>query len=244
MTQRNRPAPRQRHTRIVATIGPRSRTPQMLRALLDTGVDVARINCSHASHEIIRADVARIRRAAVETGRNVAILLDLQGPKIRTSKCPEPLDLPQGATLTVVMDPDLVGEGRRCGTTWPTMADDVKVGEPVLFADGALGGEVTAVRHPDAGPAEVDILMTVGGKLGSHKGINLPQTDIQAPALTPKDRADLAVGVQAGVDYVALSFVRHAKDCQELRELLVELGAGDMPVIAKIALDFHLHSTT
>jgi len=229
-----RPMPRQRHTRIVATIGPRSRSPEMLRDLLDTGVDVARINCSHASHDVIQADVARIRRAAVETGRNVAILLDLQGPKIRTSKCSVPLDLPKGCTLTVVMDPKLEGAGHRCGTTWPTMADDVKVGEAVLFADGALGGTVADVRHPEGGPAEVDIKITMGGKLGSHKGINLPETAIQAPALTEKDRADLAVGVQAGVDYVALSFVRHARDCMELRELLVQLGAGDMPVIAKI----------
>ena len=206
----------------------------MLRALLIEGVDVARINCSHASHDVIRADVARIRRAAVETGRNVAILLDLQGPKIRTGKIPEPLDLPEGSTLTVVMSGDVIGEGRRCGTTWPTMANDVNVGEAVLFADGALGGEVTDVRFPDHAPAEVDIHITAGGKLGSHKGINLPQTDIQAPALTQKDRADLAVGVAAGVDYVALSFVRHAQDCKELRGLLVELGAPDMPVVAKI----------
>ncbi len=229
-----RPQTRARHTRIVATIGPRSRTPEMLRALLEQGVDVARINCSHATHDAIRADVARIRRAAVETGRNVAILLDLQGPKIRTGSIPEPLDLPPGSVLTVVMDPDVVGSGRRCGTTWPTMANDVKVGETVLFADGALGGKVQAVRFPEGAPAEVDIRIDAGGKLGSHKGINLPQTHIAAPALTEKDRADLPVGVAAGVDYVALSFVRHAQDCIELRELLTGLGAPDMPVIAKI----------
>lgn len=230
----SRPQVRPRHTRIVATIGPRSRTPQMLKALLETGVDVARINCSHASHDIIRADVARIRRAAVETGRNVAILLDLQGPKIRTGKIPEPLQLDVGVVLTVVMDSSVIGEGLRCGTTWPTMANDVKVGEMVLFADGALGGTVDDIRFSEGAPAEVDIRITIGGKLGSHKGINLPETAIQAPALTEKDRADLAVGVQAGVDYVALSFVRHAADCIELRELLTQLEAPEMPVIAKI----------
>ena len=225
---------RSRHTRIVATIGPRSRTPEMLRSLLDTGVDVARINCSHASHDIIRADVARIRRAAMETGRNVAILLDLQGPKIRTGKIPEPMLLEVGDCLTVVMDPDYPAQAQRCGTTWPSMASDVKAGELVLFADGALGGTVESVRVPDGQPAEVDIRITIGGRLGSHKGINLPETDIEAPALTEKDRADLAVGVSAGVDYVALSFVRHAQDCLELRGLLNELDAADMPIIAKI----------
>ena len=121
MPVRPRPQPRARHTRIVATIGPRSRTPDMLRALLLEGVDVARINCSHASHDVIRADVARIRRAAVETGRNVAILLDLQGPKIRTGKIPEPLDLPEvGSILTVVMDLD----GRRGAALWHDLAHD------------------------------------------------------------------------------------------------------------------------
>jgi pyruvate kinase len=132
------------------------------------------------------------------------------------------------------MDPDYEASELRCGTTWPTMANDVSVGEMVLFADGALGGTVEAVRFPPGAPAEVDIRITIGGTLGSHKGINLPETDIQAPALTDKDRADLAVGVSAGVDYVALSFVRHAADCIELRALLTELDAGEMPVIAKI----------
>ncbi len=230
----SRPTPRGRHTRIVATIGPQSRSPERLRELLDAGVDVARINCSHASADAIRADVARIRRAAMETGRNVAILLDLQGPKIRTGACTEPLDLPDGSTLTVVMDEQLVGQGRRCGTTWPTMADDVKVGELVLFADGALAGRVAAIRRPEGQPAEVDIRITAGGPLGSHKGINLPETHINAPAMTEKDRENLAVGVQAGVDYVALSFVRNGVDCVELRQALTALGEPDMPIIAKI----------
>ena len=228
------PTPTRRHTKIVATIGPGSRDPATLRALLQAGVDVARINCSHATADGIRSDVARIRRAATELGRNVAILLDLQGPKIRTGTIEPPVELVKGDILTVVMD-GRAAVGKRVGTTWPTMADDVKAGEAVLFADGALSGTVAAVRPASAaGPAEVDIAIIHGGPLGSRKGINLPDTDIQAPALTEKDKADLAVGVAAGADYVALSFVRHARDIADLRACLVPLGRPDMPVIAKI----------
>ncbi len=223
-----------RMTKIVATIGPASREPEMLGRLLEAGVDVCRINCSHASADGIRSDVSRIRRTATEQGRNVGILLDLQGPKIRTGKTDTPLELEEGDVLEVVMDLNLRGKGHRTGTTWPTMANDVKPGEEVLFADGALAGVVHRVLHPEGRPAEVHIRMTVGGKLGSNKGINLPQTDIKAPSLTPKDKADLAVGVAAGADFVALSFVRHAQDVRDLKAALAEHGRPKLPIIAKI----------
>ena len=223
-----------RHTKIVATIGPASRDPATLRQLVQAGVNVARINCSHARPGSIRTDVARIRQVATELGTSVAILLDLQGPKIRVGTCEPPVDLTTDDILTVVMDETLEADGHRVGTTWVTMANDVKAGESVLFADGALSGTVEAVRHPESGPAEVDIRMIHGGALGSRKGINLPDTDIQAPALTPKDRIDLAEGVAAGADYVALSFVRHAHDVEVLRDALEKHGARDTPIIAKI----------
>lgn len=219
-------------TKIVATIGPATSGPVQLEALLEAGVDVCRINCSHATAEVIQADVARIRRSAINLDTRVAILLDLQGPKIRTGAADTPILLDSGDTLTVVMDPDFEATGTSVGTTWPTMIDDVQIGEVVLFADGALSGSVTAVRP--GSPGEVDIQIDAGGSLGSHKGINLPQTKIQAPALTEKDIADLAVGVKAGVDYVALSFVRHADDVRLLREHLDRLGQRDLPVVAKI----------
>jgi len=160
-------------TKIVATIGPATSGPDALNELLQAGVDVCRINCSHASAEVIQADVARIRRAAINLGLRVAILLDLQGPKIRTGPSETPIVLASGDTLTVVMDPELSGSGHRVGTTWPTMIDDVKVGERVLFADGALFGDICAVRP--GSPGEVDITIDAGGSLGSHKGINLPE---------------------------------------------------------------------
>ncbi len=230
--------PHLRKTRIVATIGPASREPAMLTELLRAGVDVCRVNCSHATADSIRSDVARIRRASAQLGRPVAILLDLQGPKIRTGGG-ESVRLRRGDTLTVVMDQDqqaITHEGgATVGTTWPSLASDVRVGERVLFADGALSGQVAAVRDmPEGEPDEVDIRIIDGGELGARKGINLPDTDVRAPALTAKDRADLAVGVEAGADYVAISFVRSAADVVQLRDLLTSLGAADTPIIAKI----------
>jgi len=221
-----------RKTKIVATIGPASRDQTKIEALLRAGVDVCRINCSHSNKESINADISRIRRTSAQIDHSVAILLDLQGPKIRTGHVAHPLILEAGDTLTIVMDSEFKAEKRRVGTTWPSMASDVKVGESVLFADGALSGTITGIR--DSTPAEVDILIEDGGTLGSHKGINLPDTLIHAPALTEKDRADLIVGAQAGADFVALSFVRTAADVRELRDALTDLGQPFTPIIAKI----------
>ncbi|MFT5460617.1 MAG: pyruvate kinase, partial [Myxococcota bacterium] len=122
-------------TKIVATLGPASWDEPMLSNLLEAGVDVCRINCSHADHASIRRQVSRVRRAAMRLGRHVAILLDLQGPKVRTGKVPTPLILGRGDTLTIVMDPEFIGVGHRTGTTYPQMAGDVTVGDRVLFAD-------------------------------------------------------------------------------------------------------------
>lgn len=144
-----------------------------------------------------------------------------------------PIALETGDILTVVMDDDLVASGKRVGTTYIGMAADVRRGDRVLFADGALSGVVEDVRMAPL-PAEVDIRIEDGGELGSHKGINLPGVHVSAPSLTEKDIADLAIGVAAGVDFVAFSFVREAKDVLQLRDELRKLGAEAVPVIAKI----------
>ena len=222
-------------TKIVATLGPAVWDEPTLTQLLEAGVDVARINCSHADHESIRRQVARVRRAAMRLDKPTAILLDLQGPKIRTGKVPTPLQLGQGDILTVVMNSDVIGEGTRVGTTYPEMVDDVSIDDLVLFADGALSGVVHAVRPAEGDePGEVDIRMTHGGPLGSHKGINLPGVALSVPCLTEKDLGDLAVGLDVGVDYVALSFVQRASDIAELKQKMAEHGQPDVPVIAKI----------
>jgi len=219
-----------RRTKIVATIGPATESTDQLKELFNAGVNVARVNCSHSSADGIRQSISRIRRTAIHLKKHIAILLDLQGPKIRTGPG-EPIELAPGDTLTVVMDPNFEADGKRVGTTWPSMVNDAKEGERVLFADGALSGNVSAVRTE---AQEVDIKIDGGGLLGSHKGINLPDSHIQAPALTEKDKADLEVGLTAGVDWVALSFVRSRDDVEILRQAMDALGAKDTPVIAKI----------
>jgi pyruvate kinase len=222
-----------RKTKIVATLGPATREPHVLRQLLRTGVDVCRINCSHCDAKAIRTEIAHIRRAAAELGKSVAILLDLQGPKIRVGKMKEALALSRGSLLEIVMDPDLIGTGTRCGTGYLTLASEVKEAQKVLFDDGALAGVVEKVDL-ESTPAEVHVRIKVGGNLGSNKGMNLPGASLAAPCLTEKDRKDLVVGIQSGVDYVALSFVREPNDVVELKALLKENGHPDLPVISKI----------
>lgn len=222
-----------RKTKIVATLGPSINQPETLEKALLAGVDVCRINCSHSSHQTIRKMVALIRRVAAKLSRSVAILLDLQGPKIRCGVITPKLELEKDSVLTLVMDEDFNHYGNKIGVTWPTLAEDVEIGERVLFADGALSGKVIDIRR-DISPAEVDIKIEVGGTLLSKKGINLPESNIKAPALTPKDEADLIVGVQAGIDYVALSFARHADDIRMLQSRLDALKHSDIPIIAKI----------
>jgi len=222
-----------RKTKIVATLGPATRKPGTLRKLIKTGVNVCRINCSHCDAKAIRSEIAHVRRTAAELGLSVGILLDLQGPKIRVGKMKEDLVLGRGAILEVVMDADLQGQDTRCGTTYLDLAHEVQPGQLVLFADGALSGTVHKVLL-DAEPPEVHIRIKVGGTLKSNKGINLPGADLSAPCLTEKDRADLVVGVESGVDFVALSFVRQPEDVVELKTILQELGHGETPVISKI----------
>ncbi len=240
---------RSRRTKIVATIGPASRRPGVLRRLIEIGVDVCRINCSHGDPDSIRADVANIRRQADATSHPVSILLDLQGPKIRTGRIDPPLSLASGDLLEIRADSEqegaATGVGRFvCGTTYAELPQDVKPEDRVLFADGALAGQVVSV-HADAEPDSVVVRIEQGGALGSHKGINLPGVEISAPSLTERDRGDLAAGAAAGVDYVALSFVRRARDVLALKEALREVGHPDLPVVAKIekpeALD-NLHA--
>jgi len=219
-------------TKVVATLGPASWDEPTLTEILRAGVDVCRINCSHADHESIRRQVARVRRAAMAIHKPTAILLDLQGPKVRTGKVIEPIELLDGDILTVVMAPGPIEGVRRIGTTYLQMVDDVTEGDPVLFADGALFGKVVAIREGE--PGEVDIRIDQGGALSSFKGINLPTVDLSIPCLTDKDLGDLAVGVDVGVDYVALSFVQRPEDVVELQQELARLGHGGLPVIAKI----------
>jgi len=224
--------PYETKTKIVATLGPACWSEEKLAEIMLAGADVCRINCSHSDHNSIRNQVARVRRVAMAHRLPIAVLLDLQGPKVRTGPATVPTTIVPGDLLTVVMDPLLEASGLRIGTTYPQMIDDVTVGTEVLFADGQMQGEVCALR-PELSPPEVDIRMAEGGQLGAHKGINLPSVALSIPALTDKDKGDLAVGLDVGVDYVALSFVQRAADVLLLKQEMTQLGKF-APVIAKI----------
>lgn len=218
-------------TRIVATLGPACESPERLDALIHAGVDVLRVNASHTDADGVRERVAAVRAAAERTGVPVAVLVDLQGPKIRTGDAPTPLQLADGDVLTIVCDEAFVASGSRIGTTYPEIAQDVRMGSQVLFADGKLAGQVVAVRPGT--PAEVDVRLSAGGELGAHKGINLPGVAVSAPSMTAKDHQDVVAAAQAGADWIALSFVRTAADVHGLRDVLRGLGS-DAGIVSKI----------
>ncbi len=218
-----------RKTKIVATIGPASSSEERLEALIRAGMDVARLNFSHGTHEQHAAAFTAIRAVSARLGRAVAILQDLSGPKIRTGALAggKPVLLVDGAEVTITTEP-VVGTASLLATTYPHLADDLHPGDRVLLADGLM--ELT-VLSSQAGLVRCRVVH--GGLLGEHKGINLPGVRLSAPAVTEKDADDLAFGVSLGVDYLAVSFVRQAEDLRQVRHLLREHGA-DTPVIAKI----------
>jgi pyruvate kinase len=214
-----------RRTKIVATLGPATATPEAVGALIAAGLDVARINACHGSPEQHAALVAATRSAAAAAGKPVAVLLDLQGPRIRVGDLAAPVTLVPGSTV-VFAPQDAAGPGE-IPTTYD-LAADLAPGARVLVADGTMELEVVAVRPP-----RVEARVHHGGALTSHKGINLPGVAVSAPALTERDRADVAFAIEHGVDYVALSFVRRAEDVAALRALL-PAGAR---IVAKIEKD-------
>jgi pyruvate kinase len=216
-----------RRAKIVCTLGPATRDPKTLRRLVEAGMDVARLNFSHGDAEEHAEACARVRRAAEQTGRPVAVLQDLQGPKLRVgSLAKEPVSLEPGGrvTLSVRKNP---GPGR-IPVTYRKLPQDVETGDPVLLDDGLLRLRVLRTTEH-----EVMCEVEEGGLLHSRKGMNLPGRRLSVPSLTTKDRNDLKAGVAMGVDLVALSFVRRAEDVQALRRALRRLG-GSQPVIAKL----------
>ncbi len=217
-------------TKIVATIGPASRSPENLERLITTGVDVVRLNFSHGEHEDHLAVIRSTREISARLDRSVAILQDLCGPKIRTGKLQggAPIELVKGERITITTDESVEGTPRLISTTYDPLPQDVRPGDRILLDDGNL--ELRVVR---AAGSEVACEIVVGGWLKPAKGMNLPGVKLSTPALTEKDKRDLAFGVHHGVDFVALSFVRQAQDVLEAKDLIRSLG-GSAPLIAKI----------
>jgi pyruvate kinase len=217
-----------RRTKIVATVGPASRSPQKLEQLVQAGVNVFRLNFSHGSQEEHLAVITSVREIAARLRKPVALLQDLSGPKIRTGKVRDGALLVNGARIAITTEALAEGNAELISTTYEALPRDVKPGDRVLLDDGNL--ELRVVRS--AGP-RVECEVVDGGPLRSNKGINLPGVALSTPALTEKDRRDLAFGVEHDVDFIALSFVRQAQDLEQARELVRSLGAHTA-IVAKI----------
>ncbi len=218
-----------RHSKIVCTIGPATRSPRMIRRLLEAGMDVARLNFSHGTHQEHAHSIAMLRDAAIEHEKPIAILADLQGPKIRTGPLAgsRPVQLRAGQRF-VITTSRILGDSTRVNTTFTPLPREVHRGDRILLSDGLIELRVRQVRG-----REVICEVVNGGALGEHKGINLPGIKLRVPALTPKDRADLAFALKHGANYIAVSFVRRPEDVL-LAKSLVRRAGLDTPVIAKL----------
>jgi len=221
------PMPMERYTKIVATLGPAVASPEKIRALVMAGMDVARLNFSHGDHSCHRQFAEWVRQIAEETGRNVAVLQDIQGPKLRVGSFPGgSLELEGDDVLRLVPGRMLSTEPDLVYVDYPHILEDVDVGEEIILADGLIRLVVIG-RESDHLRARV----LIGGMLGDGKGAAFPHTDLRVPAITEKDEIDLAFGRELGVDWIAASFVRTGDDVRRVREL-----AGGVPVIAKVEL--------
>ena len=243
-----------RRAKLVCTLGPACDSADGLRTLIDAGMDVARFNFSHGNHQEHGDRLQRLREASLDRKKPIAVLQDLCGPKIRTGKFDEPFDLVTGHEILLVEgkanDPatridDARPEGGKTSglgvakiiipITYEGLADDVRLGDRILFDDGRIGLSVLAIEKPGpAGhPSAVRALVTQGGPMRSRVGVHLPSRTLRISALTEKDKEDLLFGLSIGVDYVALSFVRRASDLHLVREICTEWGRP-LPIIAKI----------
>ena len=218
-----------RRAKIVCTLGPATESPEQVQALVDAGMNVARINRSHGSAKDQEVVIDRVRAAAAASGRPVAILVDLQGPKIRLGRFvdDQKVMLNKGDEFTITID-DVLGTVKRASTTYKGLPGDCAPGDMLLIDDGNVAIRVVAVTDTD-----VITKVEVPGYVSNHKGINLPGVAVSVPALSEKDREDLRWGLNIGADIIALSFVRNAKDIEDVHQIMDEEGIR-RPVIAKI----------
>ena len=217
-----------RRAKIVATLGPATSSYENIRAIIDAGVDVARMNLSHGSYDVHEEVYKNVRKAADDSGRAVAVLVDLQGPKIRLGKFEGgPYELAVGDIFKITTE-DIIGNREICGTTFKGLPQDVAPGDFLLIDDGKVKVEVV-----ESSDTVVTTKVIVAGPVSNNKGINLPGVAVNVPALSEKDEDDLRWGLRLGCDLIALSFVRDAADIDRVHEIMAEEGRK-VPVIAKI----------
>lgn len=220
---------RRRNTKIVATLGPSCSDRATQRALIEAGVDVARLNASHGDKAFFTEMVTSFREVAAELGREVSILLDLRGPKIRVGEMPEDgVELVSGESLVLTTTGGM-GDATRVPCTYAGLPGDVEAGDRLLLDDGLLSLRVEEILSEE----EIRCVVVDGGRLKSNKGINVPGRPLSTPALSAKDLTDLETGIELGVDWIALSFVRHAADVVQLRDEMHKRD-GVIPIVAKI----------
>jgi pyruvate kinase len=222
--------PNQKRTKIVATLGPATSDREVLRQMIIEGVDVFRVNFSHADYDNVKKNITTIRELGKELNTTIAILGDLQGPKLRVGMMKEEVVVEPGDTISFCTGEEFEGTSEKVYMNYDNFPRDVKKGETVLLDDGKLMFEVLETN----GENEVKTKVIQGGPLRSRKGVNLPKTNISLPALTVKDKQDAIFAISQQVDWLALSFVRHAEDLKELQALIEAHSEYKIPIIAKI----------
>lgn len=218
-------------TKVICTIGPKTESEEMLTKLVESGMNVMRLNFSHGDFEEHGARIKNIRKVMEKTGKNVGILLDTKGPEIRTGKLENDEDvlLEAGNKITITTDYSFVGNKDKIAVSYPGIVIDLKAGDTVLLDDGLIGLEVLSISGN-----EIECLIKNTGELGGTKGVNLPGVSVGLPALAEKDIADLKFGCEQGVDFVAASFIRKASDVAEVRKVLDENGGQNIKIMSKI----------
>jgi pyruvate kinase len=215
-------------TKIIATLGPATETEETLRGLVESGLDVVRLNMSHGDHDWHARTLERVRKVGADLSRHIGVLMDLQGPRIRVGQLQGgKVELPDGAVCTITCE-EIVGTAERFSTTYDRLAQDVDPGDRILLDDGLL-----ELRVVEATGCLIRCEVVHGGTLSEHKGMNLPGVKVSAPAVSEKDAADLAFGLAHGVDMIALSFVRTAEDVEHLRAS-VQAAGKDTPIVSKL----------
>lgn len=220
---------KEKKTKIVCTLGPSTESEEILRKLIECGMDVARMNFSHGSYESHEEEIRKIKKLREEMGIPVAILLDTKGPEIRTglAKDDQPFELVKGSQV-VVTTREVLCDSKTISVTYEQLPEDVQIGGTILIADGLIELKVVAVK-------DTDILCDVvnGGELGSRKGVNVPNVKLRLPPITEQDRSDIIFGINQGVDFIAASFIRNAEAIREIRKILKDCNS-DIAIIAKI----------
>ena len=218
-------------TKVVCTIGPKSESKEMLTKLVESGMNVMRLNFSHGDFEEHGARIKNIREVMKETGKYIAIMLDTKGPEIRTGKLVNGEDvlLKAGNKIVITTDYSFVGNADKISVSYPGITKDLKAGNTILLDDGLIGLTVDKIEGD-----EVFCTINNTGELGGTKGVNLPGVSVGLPALAEKDIADLKFGCEQGVDYIAASFIRKASDVAEVRKVLDENGGHNIKIMSKI----------